>query len=226
MNSQHKKVFFGKYVFAISKEVYEPAADTFLLAHNLSIHEDENVLDMGTGCGILGVLAAEKARRIVAVDINPHAVACAQENAVFNSVEAKVDVRLGDLFNAIRTDERFDLMLFNAPYLPVERWEGKSWIEKAWAGGECGRMVIDRFIDRASEYLTENGRILLVQSTLSNVDETLKRFLRHKLCTRIICIEDLDFEKIALIEARKQCSGALASPLANDESGPLRTVPR
>ncbi|MDH5447481.1 MAG: class I SAM-dependent methyltransferase [Candidatus Bathyarchaeota archaeon] len=203
MNYRPKKVFFGKHVFVVSGEVYEPAEDTFLIAHNLSVSGGEKVLDMGTGCGILAVLAAEKASEVVAVDINPHAVVCAKKNAELNGVGAKVETRLGNLFDAVEADEKFDLVLFNAPYLPVERDEGKSWIEKAWAGEKSGRTVIDRFISKASKFLIENGRILLVQSSLSNVEETLRRFSQCKLHAAIVGEEKLAFEKIVLIEARQ-----------------------
>jgi len=206
MNSQPKKVFFGEYVFVVSENVYEPAEDTFLLARNLSITKGERVLDMGTGCGILAVLAAEKAGKVVAVDINPYAVACARKNAELNGVAAKVEARVGNLFEAVEADEKFDLIIFNAPYLPVEGKEGKSWIEKAWAGGKTGRAVIDRFISKASKYMAKNGRILLVQSSLSDVEKTLKQLSQHKLHIRVVDEEKLAFEKIVLIEARQQLS--------------------
>jgi len=203
MSSQSRKIFFEKHVFVVPHDVYLPSEDTFLLARNLSRVEGERILDMGTGCGILAVLAAEKASKVIAVDINPHAVACAWKNVELNHVVEKIEIRQGDLFNAVQADEKFDLILFNAPYLPVEPDEGKSWIEKAWAGGKTGRMVIDRFITKASRHLMENGRILLVQSSLSNVEDTVKRFLQHKLRTRIVDEEKLAFEKIVLIEAKR-----------------------
>jgi release factor glutamine methyltransferase len=206
MYSQPKKVFFGKYAFQVSKDVYEPAEDTFLLANNLSVKESERVLDLGTGCGILAVLAAGKAKRVVAVDVNPHAVTCAKKNAALNRVAAKIEVRKGDLFDAVAFDEKFDLILFNAPYLPVEEDEGKSWIEKAWAGGQTGRSVIDRFIDTVSAYLTEKGRVLLVQSSLSDVEETLNRFLQHNLHAAIVGEKKSAFEEIVLIEAKQKVS--------------------
>jgi release factor glutamine methyltransferase len=201
MSSQPKKVFFGEYVFVVSENVYEPAEDTFLLARNLSINDGARVLDMGTGCGILAVLAAEKAGKAVAVDVNPHAVACARKNAELNGVAAKVEARVGNLFEAVESDEKFDLIIFNAPYLPVKEGEGRSWIEKAWAGG---RTVIDLFIDKASKYLAKKGRILLVQSSLSDVEKTLKRFSQHKLHATVVDEEKLAFEKIVLVEARQQ----------------------
>ena len=44
-----------------SEDVYEPAEDSFLFAENLDVEKGAQVLDVGTGCGILGILAAEKA---------------------------------------------------------------------------------------------------------------------------------------------------------------------
>jgi methylase of polypeptide subunit release factors len=68
-----KRVYFNDYVFDVWKDVYEPAEDSFLFAENLKVQEAETVLDMGTGCGILGILASEKASAVVAVDVNPYA---------------------------------------------------------------------------------------------------------------------------------------------------------
>ena len=202
MNLSNKKVHFGKYAFTVAGDVYHPAEDTFLLARNLTVKEGERVLDMGTGCGILAVLAAEKASQVVAVDINPHAVACTQKNAELNGAE--IETRVGNLFEAVEVDEKFDLIVFNAPYLPVEFGEGKTWVGKAWAGGKTGRVVIDRFIDIVPRHLTGNGRILLVQSSLSNVERTLKRFSQASLHAVIVDEEKLDFERIVLVKAKKR----------------------
>jgi len=141
-----RKLFFEDYVFFVDEKVYEPAEDTFLLAENMKVKESDVVLDMGTGCGILAVLAAVKAKKVVAVDINPYAIKCAKKNAEFNGVENKIEFRLGELFQPISSNETFDLIIFNPPYLPSAPHEERSWIEKAWAGGSSGRKVVDRFI--------------------------------------------------------------------------------
>lgn len=203
MKSSRKKIFFNDHAFYVSRDVYEPAEDTFLLAENLSIDENDVVLDLGTACGILGILAAKKAKMVVATDLNPHAVNCAKINAKLSRVEDKMDIRLGDLFQPIKQDERFSLILFNAPYLPSSRDEEKTWIERAWAGGPTGRQLIDRFISEAPRYLSENGRILLVQSSLSNINETLQKLTELGLKARIFAEKKVMFETIALIEARR-----------------------
>ena len=197
-----RKIFFKDYTFLIYENVYAPAEDTFLLAENLRVYEGEFVLDMGTGCGILAVLAAEKADEVLAVDINPYAIRCARKNAEINGVEDKVEFLLGDLFEPIKPKGIFDLIIFNAPYLPSEIGEEKSWIGKAWAGGKTGRKVIDRFISGAPNFLRRNGRIMLVQSSLSNVDESLDAFNKLGLNAKVIAETKVLFEKIVLIEAQ------------------------
>lgn len=203
MLSSSKKVFFGDYAFYVTENVYEPAEDSFLFAENLPVGTGDRVVDMGTGCGILGVIAATKADEVVAVDVNPYAVRCAKENAELNHVAEKMSFVQGDLFSSIRTGERFDLVLFNAPYLPSDEKDEDSWLARSWAGGVSGRNVIDRFISGAPEHLERNGEILLVQSTLSDVEETLNRFAGSLLRAEVVASQILPFfEQIVLIRAK------------------------
>jgi len=203
MPSSTKRVYFGDYIFSVWANVYEPAEDSFLFAENLGVKEGERVLDMGTGCSILGILAAKKACSVVAVDVNPYAVCCARENAAFNNVRGKMTFIKGDLFTPLREAEKFDVILFNAPYLPAGESEADSWIGRAWAGGATGRQIIDRFVSEAPKHLKRAGRVLLMQSTVADVDKTLRRFAECCMSARVVAERALPFfETIILLEAR------------------------
>ncbi|MEM1544707.1 MAG: class I SAM-dependent methyltransferase [Candidatus Bathyarchaeia archaeon] len=197
-----KEIFYGSLSFYVFRGVYEPAEDTFLLARNLDVQEGERVMDVGTGCGILAILSAFKASWVLATDINPLAVRCARANAKRNGVLGKIDFLCGDLFGPLNRKPMFDLVLFNAPYLPMEE-EPKELIDYAWHGGRSGRETINRFLSEVFDYLKYRGRILMVQSSLSNIEETLLALERKGFRAEITDEERFFFERIALIKAIK-----------------------
>lgn len=87
---------------------------TMMLAHQLSIsHDHKRVLDVGSGTGILAILAAKLgADHVLAFDIEDWAVENAIENAELNQCAAQVRVFLGTIAD-VSLDERFDIILAN-----------------------------------------------------------------------------------------------------------------
>jgi release factor glutamine methyltransferase len=139
----------------------------------------------------------------LAIDINPWAVQCAKENARQNHVSEKMLLIQGDLLTPLRKGEEFDIILFNAPYLPSEEGEGSSWLEQAWAGGTSGRKTIDGFIRESPQHLRSNGEILLMQSSLSDVEETRRGLEEKGLRVDVVASQDLPlFETVFLLKAR------------------------
>jgi release factor glutamine methyltransferase len=202
MPFQDRIITFNNLKFILNDNVYEPAEDSFLFANNLSVSAGDKVLDMGTGCGILGILSAEKSQEVIGIDINPYAIYYAKRNAELNNVIDRVSFIQGDLFDPIAETETFDLIMFNAPYLPKKDYKPLSWIERAWAGGIDGRNIIDAFLEKIDKYLSKSGRLLLLQSNLSDIDKTIFYFNKKNLNTKIIADLKLAFfEKIVIIEA-------------------------
>ncbi|HZO23340.1 MAG TPA: methyltransferase [Steroidobacteraceae bacterium] len=138
---------------------------------------DAEVLDMGTGSGVGAVIAARHARRIVAVDINTEAVRCAGINVRLNRVEGRVEVRQGDLFGPVR-DERFDLILFNPPFLRGTPSDDR---ERAWRSSD----VAERFAAGVAQHLKPAGAALVLLSTFGGAEHFLEQFRRQALAIAV-----------------------------------------
>lgn len=192
------RTFYGGREFLVLPGVYEPAEDTFLLADHLRVREGERVLELGTGCGILAVLAAERGGRVLATDVSEEALRCAWLNAWKNGVGERVELRKGNLFEPVGSS-RFDLILFNPPYLP-EEGEG----DPRWSGGEDGREVLDPFLSALPSHLSKGGRSLFVQSSLSGVEETFRRAEEGGLRVTVLSRLKLPFEELLVMEARME----------------------
>ncbi|MGL4800537.1 MAG: 50S ribosomal protein L11 methyltransferase [Cellulosilyticaceae bacterium] len=76
------------------------------------ITEGSQVLDIGTGSGILGIIAAKMgAKQVLGVDIDPVAVRVAKENVDFNHVEQQMTVKAGNLLDVV--DQKGDIVVSN-----------------------------------------------------------------------------------------------------------------
>jgi release factor glutamine methyltransferase len=170
--------------------VYEPAEDSFLLA-DAALKEagpGMRILEVGTGAGFISAVLLSNLKDIclVATEINPHAACCAKANGV--------EVIRTDLFKGVRSrspETRFDLILFNPPYLPTSGEEKiPGWLNYAFDGGTSGRETLDRFLDEARDYLKPGGKILMLISSITGLDAVKEK------------MKDLGFE-IDVIERKK-----------------------
>jgi HemK-related putative methylase len=135
------------------------------------VQRDWDVLDMGTGSGVCAVFAATHARRVVAVDINAAAVRCASINALLNHLEDKIDVRHGDLFAPV-SEERFDLILFNPPFVQGAPQDDR---DRAWRSND----VAERFAAGLAEHLRVGGFALVLLSTFGDGHVFLDEFRKQ-----------------------------------------------
>ncbi len=184
-------------IVKILPQVYEPSEDSFLLAEAAlsEINDSEWILDVGCGSGIISTVIKANTRAVViGIDINPHAAKCTKENGV--------EVIRGDLLNCIKG--RFDVILFNPPYLPTgKRERTKDWINAALDGGPDGRKVIKRFLKQAGDYLNENGRIMMLVSSLTGIEEVKSVMESSGFAVEERVQERFMFEQLKVIVATK-----------------------
>ncbi|GAA3907826.1 methyltransferase [Streptomyces lacrimifluminis] len=170
----------------VPRGVYAPQADTRLLRRAIrreGITERTDVLDLGTGSGMLAVEAARLGGRVTAVDISWRALATARLNALLNGQSLRV--RHGDLASAV-PGRRFDLVISNPPYVPAPDTAPPRGPARAWDAGQDGRQLIDRICDTAPTVLRPTGTLLIVHSHLSGIDPTLARLEKAGLRAEVV----------------------------------------
>ena len=192
----------GKFEIETDDLVYIPSDDTFLLAENLEIKEGQSVLEIGTGSGLVSMYASLLTDDVTATDINYNALELAEKNFKLNNI-GTIKLEFGDLFEPVK-DKKFDVILFNTPYLPTDSDDIiNDDLNYAFDGGLDGRKVIDRFINQVSNHLNEKGIVQIIQSSLSDNDRTLDMFDRNGFVAEIAESEKFFFEEIVLINAYK-----------------------
>ena len=146
--------------------IYEPADDSFLLNKYVKEFAKGKVLDMGCGSGIQSLTALENTNDVLASDISEEAVNYCKKKGI-NAIYS-------DLFSNIK--EKFDLIIFNPPYLPKDDVDKE--FSLTLSGGKKGNEIIERFLKEAKKHLNENGKILIVFSSLT--PDVLKLFRKYK----------------------------------------------
>ena len=190
------------FIINTHENVYVPAEDSYLLAENLEVENGKSVLEIGTGSGIVAMYASKLTDKVTATDINFDAIQLAESNFKANNID-NVELLFGNLFEPVK-DRKFDVILFNTPYLPTEEDEViDSNLNYAFDGGLNGRKVIDLFLNEVPNHLNDGGIVQMIQSSLSGNDETLSRLDELGFIAEIKASEHFFFEDITLINAYK-----------------------
>jgi len=182
--------------------VYEPAEDSFLLA-DAALKEAKpgmHILEVGTGSGFVSavLLSNLKDIRLLATEINPHAARCAKANTV--------EVIRTDLFKGLkprRPETRFNLILFNPPYLPTSREEKvPGWLNYAFDGGVSGRDTLDRFLDEVKDYLRPGGEILVLISSITGLEAVREKMEKLGFAVDVVARKKVSFEELMVIRGK------------------------
>lgn len=165
--------------------VYKPQTDTFFLIDFALPKPEDIALELCAGCGIISLHLSPVAKKVYATDFNPYAVANAKHNAKINGIW-NIQIQQGDLYESVK-DQRFDLIVANPPYVPTPpNWETQDIIETAFNAGEDGRIIIDRIIQGLPNHITSNGRFIMVQSSLADIEKTRTQLQTLNFHTRVI----------------------------------------
>lgn len=209
----------------VHDEVYTPSDDTYLMMDYLrntvtaELFDDlplfliSNILDMGTGSGIIAIFLEllkevnhDFNARIYASDISEHAISCAKRNEKLNNINNKITFLQSDLFNTFPMKYRnfFDVIIFNPPYLPSLEIEQsviqKKQIDRSWEGGKEGTETLERFFKAAGGFLNPEHPcfIYFISSSLTNLNTLDKIIEENGFRNEILDKKHVFFEDIIL----------------------------
>lgn len=172
------KQFFRNCEFYVDKNVLIPQPDTEILVEEaIKILKEKtfqknkiNILDLCTGSGAIIVSLGKELEKIsekynfYGTDISEKAIEIAQKNASSNNVNVKF--YLGDLFESINVNEKFDLIVSNPPYIETDVIKTLSLeVQKepiiALDGGITGLDFYKRIAKESKNFLTTKGYLIL-----------------------------------------------------------------
>lgn len=153
--------FFGQMFFMPQPgdgEIYF-GDDSAALVARLGPPRHARCLDLWSGPGVQALRLGTLAHSVVAVDSSPVAIACAELNVTLNSLEDRVALRQGDLFEVVDPGERFELVSGCPPVLP---FPPELPLADAEPTGDDGLLMLRRLLDGLPAVLSDDGTAQIV----------------------------------------------------------------
>lgn len=113
-------LFNGRLLCAQYREGYRFSADSLLAAHFCRPGAEDSILDLGCGCGVIGLVLAfrHSGVRVTGLEVQPELARLAEANIRENGLQGRISIIHGSLreMGDLVPPESFDLVVSNPPY--------------------------------------------------------------------------------------------------------------
>ena len=159
--------FMGEF-FKVTPAVLIPRDETEILVRKaielIQANDFKNVLDIGTGSGCIACTIAKNTdATVLGVDISSDALRVALDNVTKLGINNRAVFRKSDLFEKVREEEKFDIIISNPPYIPHDvelSEEVMKEPELALRADEDGLEFYRKITEKAPEFLKEGGWLM------------------------------------------------------------------
>lgn len=181
--------------FMVFPEVFSPKVfeDTEIFATNLPVKKGMSLLEIGCGSGAVSITAVYRgAKSAVCVDKFKAPCECCEFNAQLHGLTRQIEVRQGDVFSAIRPEEKFDCIFWNVPFGLVPKNRILSALEHAVF--DPGYQSIRAYLEKGPSHLKTNGRLLIGYSSTLGKPNLLNKIVRSTGRNLVIVFEQTGTE--------------------------------
>ena len=155
------------YKFKISQpeKGYRFSIDPFILAAHVEGTKNQNVIDIGCGCGIIPLILSLKssALKITGIEIQKELYICAKKNIITNKLKGSINIIHGDIKNidTSETNGKADIIVSNPPYKKKGSGRLNPDSQKAIARHEI-TLDIDMLFKCSKRLLKEKGKLYII----------------------------------------------------------------
>jgi methylase of polypeptide subunit release factors len=169
-----------------------PTPYSLLLAEHIPEQPGRRAVDVGTGSGILGIVARlQGADQVYVLDTNSHAISLAMENAERNGVrDGFIHLPTGPTIIPLPPGEILDMVVCNPAQLPLPQPDRA--VSPFYAGPD-GRQMIDELIRAVPGLLSASGRLLMTHNSLADLPKSLQLMESLGLESRVLAERSLEF---------------------------------
>lgn len=190
---------FKHFTIDDSRTAMKVGTDGVLVGAWADVEQDDKILDVGTGSGIIAIMAAQRNAKaeITALDIDADAVAQARDNVEATAWGARIECVCEDVKN-FASDMKFDHIISNPPYF-VEKTLSPNPQRSAARSAESLPFV--ELVACAEQLLKDGGKlsvVLPVESASLFRYAAFERLWLRRLCS-VVTVEG-DAPKRVLME--------------------------
>lgn len=182
---------FKQFEIQQSKNVFRVGTDGVLLGSLVNVDNASQVLEVGTGTGLISLMVAQRntSARFLGIDINEEAVNLTQ----FNFNNSPFHLRLKNNhqdFKNFESDEKFDLIVSNPPYFEA------SDSEKDKLARQTVELNFLQLISKSSKLLSENGILSVIIPSEAGNDFTKIALGNQLFLIRKVNIKGIENSKV------------------------------
>ena len=156
--------------------------DSLGLVYTAPRYSSENILDLCSGSGIQSLSASKYSSKVIGVDINPRAIRFSRFNAQLNGIYNTKFIQ-GDLYNALKNEIKFDIILANPPFVPSPDANLRF-----RDGGNDGENILKKIVNQSIAYLKPNGSLFIVSDLVDtdSYEEKLNSWLNNVTTNKLV----------------------------------------